>query len=148
LRDMGLLRGAPEQLLESGAVSVFFPHGLGHLLGLDVHDMEDLGDLAGYGPDAQRSTHPAEATLRLRRKLAPGMCVTIESGFYQIPFLLEKARADTELGPLINWQTLEQFSDVRGIRIEDDVLVTEGGREILSDGAPKDADEIERVVSG
>ena len=148
LRDIGLLRGAPEHLLESGAVSVFFPHGLGHLLGLDVHDMEDLGDLAGYGPDAQRSTHPAEATLRLRRTLAPGMCVTIEPGFYQVPFLLEKARADAELRPLIDWHILEQFADVRGIRIEDDVVVTEGGREILSDGAPKDPDEIKRVVLG
>jgi Xaa-Pro aminopeptidase len=146
LSEIGLLHGSPEELVEKGALSVFFPHGLGHLLGLDVHDMEDLGDLAGYGPDAQRSTHPARSTLRLRRKLEVGMCVTVEPGFYQVPFLLNQARADENVRPLINWEALSRFSDVRGIRIEDDVLVTETGRDVLSEAVPKDASEIEQLL--
>ncbi len=148
LRDLGVLRGGLDELVQSGAASVFFPHGLGHLLGLDVHDMEDLGDRAGYGENQERDAHPTLATLRLTRVLKAGMCVTIEPGFYQVPLLLERARADARVAQLIDWQRLGSFSDVRGIRIEDDVLVSDGGGIVLSDAAPKEIEHIEQMLEG
>jgi len=137
LAQLGILKGALDELYDSGAISVFFPHGLGHLLGVDVHDMEDLGDRAGYGPQ-ERSTHPAEIPLRMNRDLAANMVVTIEPGFYQVPLLLKRARANRRVNQLIQWDRLAQFSDVSGIRIEDDVRVTEGAPEVLSRDCPKE----------
>lgn len=145
LCDLGILRGSTDQLLESGAASVFFPHGVGHLLGLDVHDMEDLGDAAGYQPGRQRDAGPATRHLRLDRDLSPGMVVTIEPGFYQVKGLLESAKADAELSRSIDFDRLAQFRDVRGIRIEDDVLVTDDGSEVLTEGLPKSVRDIEAL---
>lgn len=148
LVDLGILKGGTtDTLVETGAASVFFPHGLGHLLGLDVHDMEDLGDAAGYGPGQKRSQHPSLSTLRLRRVLQENMCVTIEPGFYQVPLLLERAKADQRVRELIDWKRLEAFSDVRGIRIEDDVLVGDQGARVLSAAAPKEISEIEALLA-
>lgn len=143
---LGLLQGSRDMLLERGAAALFFPHGIGHLLGLDVHDMEDLGDRAGYAPGRERATSHADRYLRLNRDLTPGMVVTIEPGFYQIPLLLQRAKEDELLSACINWQKLEAFRDVRGIRIEDDVLVTQTGAEVLSAEIPKQPEEIERLV--
>lgn len=143
LLDLGILRGDLTEIVERGVHAVFFPHGVGHLLGLDVHDMEDLGDRAGYAPGRRRSNEPALRYLRLDRDLAPGMVVTIEPGFYQIESLLTAAHDDTGLSGFIDWSTLERFADVRGIRIEDDVLVTDSGAEVLSAGAPKSVAEVE-----
>lgn len=143
LLELGILRGSEEQLLSVGAASVFFPHGVGHLLGLDVHDMEDLGDSAGYQPGRQRDASPATRYLRLDRDLSPGMVVTIEPGFYQVTGLLASARADAVLGASIDFDRLAQFRDVRGIRIEDDVLVTPDGHEVLTDGLPKTVADVE-----
>jgi len=145
LTDLGILRGSAEQLLQAGAASVFFPHGVGHLLGLDVHDMEDLGDAAGYQPGRERDDSPATRYLRLDRDLDPGMVVTIEPGFYQVTGLLSAARQDAELATLIDFDRLAQFRDVRGIRIEDDVLVTRDGCEVLSDGLPKTVRDVEAI---
>jgi len=145
LSELGILRGSEEQLLRAGAASVFFPHGVGHLLGLDVHDMEDLGDSAGYQPGRQRDDSPATRYLRLDRDLQPGMVVTIEPGFYQVTGLLAAARADSELGALIDFERLANFKDVRGIRIEDDVLVTQAGCELLTEGLPKTLRDVEAV---
>lgn len=136
LVELGILRGDVEELYERGAIALFLPHGLGHLLGLDVHDMEDLGDLAGYGP-GQRGTHPSEEALRLDRVLEPNMVVTIEPGFYRIPALLENRERVAPLADCIDWSRLDQYADVRGIRIEDDVLVTEHGCEVLTRDIPK-----------
>ena len=143
LAELGILRGATDDLVELGAASIFFPHGLGHLLGVDVHDMEDLGDRAGYGPGRARSEHVAQAPLRLDRQLMPGMVVTIEPGFYQVPMLLERARLDTRLSSMVDWNRLEAFADVRGIRIEDDVLITADASEVLSQDAPKEIEDLE-----
>lgn len=145
LCDLGILRGSAEQLLHTGAASVFFPHGVGHLLGLDVHDMEDLGDAAGYQPGRQRDDAPATRYLRLDRDLSPGMVVTIEPGFYQVTGLLASARADAELCASIDFDRLAEFRDVRGIRIEDDVLVTDDGCEVLTLGVPKSVRDIEAL---
>lgn len=143
LTELGLLRGTPADLFESGAVSVFFPHGLGHLLGLDVHDMEDLGDRAGYGPGRERSEHPTTRALRLDRTLEQHMVVTIEPGFYVSPLLLARARENGAISSQINWSEVDRYLGVRGIRIEDDVLVTAEGPVVLSDSAPKTVADIE-----
>lgn len=146
LVGLGLLDGAPRDLFDSGALSVFFPHGLGHLLGLDVHDMEDLGDRAGYGPEGQRANHPAFRALRLNRVLEPDMVVTIEPGLYFSPLLLRRAKEDRTISRQIRWTEVERFRGVRGIRIEDDVLVTGQDPVVLSASAPKSVPEIEACL--
>lgn len=143
LVQLGILRGSVDELVQRGAVAPFFPHGVGHLLGLDVHDMEDLGDRAGYAPGRQRSTEPGTRYLRLDRDLMPGMLVTIEPGLYQIPALLDEARLEPSLQGLIDFERLAAFRDVRGIRIEDDVLVTDNGFEVLTAGIPKSVEDVE-----
>ncbi|MGC6419388.1 MAG: aminopeptidase P family protein [Bradymonadia bacterium] len=132
LVDVGILLGDPESLFAQNMHTAFFPHGVGHLLGLDVHDMEDLGDLAGYAPGRARRQAFGWSFLRLDRQLKEGMVVTIEPGFYMIAELLTRFRAHPRHRQCIDWEVLAQFSDVRGIRLEDDVLVTSAGRDILS----------------
>lgn len=148
LVDEGILRGDPQGLVERGAHALLFPHGVGHLLGLDVHDMEDLGDRAGYAPGRQRSSQFGLGYLRLDRDLQPGMIVTIEPGLYQVPAILESEEL-TE--PLLADKTLDldrlaAFSDVRGIRIEDDVLCTPTGPDVLTAAIVKDPHEVEEAV--
>lgn len=148
LIGVGILRGNAEELYARGAAALFFPHGVGHLLGVDVHDMEDLGDRAGYAEGRQRAQAFGDRYLRLDRDLLPGMCVTIEPGFYQIARILERPSELGDLGDALNRAELARFSDVRGIRIEDDVLVTEQGREVLSRGVPKSIEDVEHAVRG
>lgn len=149
LVDEGILKGEPEGLVERGAHALFFVHGLGHLLGLDVHDMEDLGDRAGYAPGRTRSQQFGLSYLRLDRDLVPGMAVTIEPGFYQIPALLEQGSelvAPFDADGTLDRAALAKFADVRGIRIEDDVLVTDTGNEVLTAGLVKQAGDVEALV--
>ncbi|MCA9650828.1 MAG: aminopeptidase P family protein [Myxococcales bacterium] len=150
LVDEGVLEGDPESLVERGAHALFFPHGVGHLLGLDVHDMEDLGDRAGYAPGRARSAQFGLGYLRLDRDLAPGMLVTIEPGLYLVPAILER---QSLVGPFVadgsfHPDRLERFADVRGIRIEDDVLCTTTEPEILTKAIPKEAAAVEAAVVG
>ncbi len=145
LIDLGILRGDPINLVEMDAHALFFPHGIGHLLGLDVHDMEDLGDLAGYEAGRSRSSRFGLGYLRLDRPLQSGMVVTIEPGFYQVPAILNDPERREKYRDVVNWERLTQFSDVRGIRIEDDVLVAFDRAEILSAALPTDADSIEQL---
>ncbi len=146
LLDLGIFRGDLDDLYMRGAAALFFPHGIGHLLGLDVHDMEDLGDRAGYAPGRVRSASPGDRYLRLDRDLAPGMAVTIEPGFYQIPALLSNPDEVGGLSSALDRTRLLEFNDVRGIRIEDDVLVTSQGREVLTAAIPKMTDEVEATI--
>ncbi|MDF3068371.1 MAG: Xaa-Pro aminopeptidase [Polyangiaceae bacterium] len=146
LIGLGILRGSAADLYARGAAALFFPHGVGHLLGLDVHDMEDLGDRAGYAPGRSRAEAPGDRYLRLDRDLAPGMCVTIEPGFYQIPRILARAEEVGELESALDRAVLARFADVRGIRIEDDVLVTPTGYEVLSAAVPKSVDDVQHVM--
>lgn len=148
LIDLGILKGEVTTLVERAAHALFFPHGVGHLLGLDVHDMEDLGDLAGYAPSRQRSDRLGMQYLRLDRPLQAGMVVTIEPGFYQIPALLKEARHREPFADCVNWDRLSAFSDVRGIRIEDDVRITETGCEVLTSMLPIQADDIVQCFNG
>lgn len=148
LVDEGLLRGDVDGLVERGAHALFFPHGVGHLLGLDVHDMEDLGDRAGYAPGRTRSGQFGLGYLRLDRDLAPGMLVTIEPGIYLVPAILQD---EALAGPFARdgglcRDRLAAFADVRGIRIEDDVLCTDGAPEVLTAAIPKAAEAVEACV--
>jgi Xaa-Pro aminopeptidase len=145
LVNLGILQGNPEELVDADAHALFFPHGIGHLLGLDVHDMEDLGDLAGYEAGRQRSDRFGLGYLRLNRPLRAGMLVTIEPGFYQVPAIVNNLENRENFGKYVNWERLSQFDDVRGIRIEDDVLVTDNGSEVLTAALPTQADAVEQL---
>jgi Xaa-Pro aminopeptidase len=142
LLDLGVLRGTVSGLLERGAHALFFPHGVGHLLGLDVHDMEDLGDRAGYAPGRTRSTRFGDCYLRLDRDLVPGMAVTIEPGFYQVPAILD-GDVGRSFATDLDRDKLARYRDVRGIRLEDDVLCTAHKPEILSRAIPIEAADVE-----
>ncbi|WP_414622994.1 aminopeptidase P family protein [Calothrix sp. CCY 0018] len=146
LVNLGILQGNPEELVNTDAHALFFPHGIGHLLGLDVHDMEDLGDLAGYEAGRQRSDRFGLGYLRLNRPLRKGMVVTIEPGFYQVPAVVNNSQNRENFNKFVNWERLAQFADVRGIRIEDDVLVTDNGSEILTKDLPTRADDVEQLT--
>jgi Xaa-Pro aminopeptidase len=146
LVQLRVLAGSVDSLLEQGAHALFFPHGVGHLLGLDVHDMEDLGDRAGYQRGRTRSEQFGLSYLRLDRDLAPGMLVTIEPGFYQVPSLLSDPGRVGLSDRALNRVALARFADVRGIRIEDDVLVTSDGCEIITSALPREAEQIEQLV--
>ncbi len=146
LVDLGILKGNPEDLVAQDAHALFFPHGVGHLMGLDVHDMEDLGDLSGYAEGRERSDRFGLAFLRLDRPLEAGMVVTIEPGFYQVPAILNNPKNRDRYANMVNWEKLEQFEDVRGIRIEDDILITPTGNEILSRSLPTAVSDIENLV--
>ncbi len=147
LVELGILQGNPQDLVEIDAHALFFPHGIGHLLGLDVHDMEDLGDLAGYEEGRTRSLRFGLGYLRLNRPLRPGMLITIEPGFYQVPAILNDANLRSKYQNVVNWERLSEFADVRGIRIEDDVLVTSEGCEVLTAALPNTADSVESLVN-
>lgn len=147
LVDLGILRGNVDELVEIDAHALFFVHGIGHLIGLDVHDMEDLGDWAGYAAGRARSSRFGLGFLRLNRVLRPGMLVSIEPGFYQVPAILNNPETRAKYKDFVKWDELEKFADVRGIRIEDDILVSEGGREVLTGELPTKALEIEELVA-
>ncbi len=148
LVDLGILRGSLDALLECHAVALFYPHGVGHLLGLDVHDMEDLGDRAGYAAGRERSPRFGDRYLRLDRDLEPGMAVTIEPGFYNVPGILSDPELVGPLGADLDRDALARFADVRGIRIEDDVVCTAGAPEVMTAACPKTPADIEAVLRG
>ncbi len=147
--DAGLLRGDLDGLVEQGAHAVFFPHGLGHLLGLDVHDMELYGDRVGYEGGRTRDDQFGLSFLRLDRDLRPGMVVTVEPGFYVVPAILRDAALRQRLGDAVCWDAAEAWLPFGGIRVEDDVLVTDAGADVLSSDIPKTPGALEaRVGTG
>jgi Xaa-Pro aminopeptidase len=146
LVNLGILRGDVDELAERGAHALFFPHGVGHLLGVDVHDMEDLGDRAGYERGRERPARFGDNYLRLDRDLRAGMAVTIEPGFYQVPAILNDPELTAPFEKNLDRRELARFSDVRGIRIEDDVLVTEDGHDVLTSSIPKEVHDIETAL--
>ena len=138
LRDMGILKGNVEDIVAAGAHALFFPHGLGHMLGLDVHDMEGLGeDYVGYDDEVTRSTQFGLRGLRLGRKLQKGFVVTVEPGCYFIPALIEQWEAEGTCKEFINFETARNFTEFGGIRIEDDILITANGSRVLGQPIPK-----------
>jgi Xaa-Pro aminopeptidase len=147
LRDLGVLHGDPIERAHDGTAALLFPHGVGHLLGLDVHDMEDLGDRAGYAPGRDRSAEPGLKYLRLDRDLAAGMVVTIEPGIYFVPALLDDADVRRRTAGRVDWARLDAYRRIRGIRIEDDVLVSATGADVLTAAIPKERNKIETVLA-
>ncbi len=128
LRSLGLVRGNVDDMVEHGIAGLFMPHGLGHNMGLDVHDMEDYGeDLVGYDEDQKRSSQLGLGSLRMARRLVPGNVITDEPGIYFIPALIESWKRGGIGKEWINYSRLEDYYDFGGIRLEDDVLVTEDG---------------------
>ncbi|MBS2039472.1 aminopeptidase P N-terminal domain-containing protein [bacterium] len=147
LVELGLMRGCPEDLVERGAHALFFPHGVGHLMGLDLRDMEEFGDRAGYAPGRQRSRQLDLKHLSLDRLLQPHMAVTVEPGFYWIPQLLENPEYTEPFRDCLNLDRIAAYKEVRGIRIGDNVLIHETGSKLLSATLPKEVQELEIVVN-
>jgi Xaa-Pro aminopeptidase len=146
LMEIGLMQGDVEEAVAAGAHSLFFSHGLGHMLGLDTHDMENLGeDVVGYAPDQSRSEQFGLHTLRLARPLKPGFVVTVEPGCYFTPELIRQWRQDERHAQFINYDKVAAFEGIGGIRIEDDVLVTEDGARVLGPDIPKRVDAVEEL---
>ena len=147
LKKIGLMKGEPDEAVKAGAHALFFPHGLGHMMGLDVHDMENLGeDYVGYDDTVKRSDQFGLAFLRLARKLEPGFVLTVEPGIYFIPALIDQWKAEGKFKEFIDYKKVETYKDFGGIRIEDDVLVTEKGYRVLGKPIPKTVAEIETLM--
>jgi Xaa-Pro aminopeptidase len=148
LKALGLMRGDVVDAVHQGAHALFFPHGLGHMLGLDVHDMESLGeDVVGYDDQTRRSGQFGLSSLRMGRQLKPGFVVTAEPGIYFIPMLIEQWKAEKRCTEFINYGEVEKYRGFGGIRIEDDVLITRNGCRVLSHNIPKAVDKIESIIS-
>ncbi|MDT8437062.1 MAG: aminopeptidase P family protein, partial [Gemmatimonadota bacterium] len=138
LAGLGLMRGDPAEAVEAGAHALFMPHGLGHMMGLDVHDMEGLDeDLVGYGDEMERSDQFGTKSLRLARTLEPGFVLTVEPGIYFIPPLIDRWRAEGRHAAFLDYDAIGAWKDFGGVRIEDDVLVTPDGRRVLGEPIPK-----------
>ncbi len=148
LKDLGLMQGDVEAAVAAGAHALFFPHGIGHMLGLDVHDMEDLGDVVGYDEGDARSTQFGLAYLRLARRLAPGWVITVEPGVYFIPALIDRWQGEGRHRDFIRYDRLDRYRRFGGIRIEDDVLITATGHRVLGPGIPKTVTELEALLGG
>lgn len=148
LKDLGLMKGNVKDAVTSGAHAMFFPHGLGHMMGIDVHDMEDLGEnFVGYAGELERSTQFGTAYLRLGRTLQPGFVLTNEPGIYFIPALIDKWKAEGTNAEFINFDKVEEYRDFGGIRLEDDILVTPDGSRILGrERIPITIDEVEAIA--
>lgn len=149
LSDYGLLQGGTvQEYLDKNVLSLFMPHGIGHLMGLDVHDMEDLGDLAGYASGRERSSLLGWKSLRLNRNLEVGLVCTIEPGLYFIAELLQHSDYVDLVRRYINPEKLTPcLEEVHGIRIERDYMVTEVGSELLTPGMPTETTEIEEYLA-
>ncbi len=148
LKGLGLMKGDVIQAVEQGAHALFMPHGLGHMMGLDVHDMEDLGeDHVGYDDEVKRSDTFGTAYLRLGRKLQNGFVLTVEPGIYFIPALVEKWEQEGKFKEYINYDKVKSYLDFGGIRIEDDVLVTDDAYRVLGRPIPKSVADIENLMA-
>ena len=147
LKNIGIMKGDIREAVNKGAHTLFFPHGLGHPLGLDVHDLEGLGEnFVGYDEETIRSKEFGLAFLRFGRRLQKGFVMTIEPGIYFIPELIDIWKAENKLAEFINYEVVETYKDFGGIRIEDDVLVTEDGFRVLGKPIPKTVEEIETIM--
>ncbi|MEN8225407.1 MAG: aminopeptidase P family protein [Bacteroidota bacterium] len=148
LKDLGIMKGDMEEAVKQGAHALFFPHGLGHAMGLDVHDMEGLGEnYVGYDESIQRSDQFGLAFLRFAKKLKPGFVLTDEPGCYFIPALIDMWKNEGKFTEFINYDKAETYKDFGGIRIEDDILVTENGYRALGKPIPKTVGEIEATMA-
>lgn len=147
LKDLGLMKGDVKEAVELGAHALFMVHGLGHQIGLDVHDMEGLGQIhVGYDETVRPSNIFGWASLRMARELKPGFVVSIEPGIYFIPHLIDIWRKENKFADFINYDVVEKYKDFGGIRIEDDLLITETGHRVLGPHLPKGVDEMAEII--
>ena len=147
LKELGLMKGDLDEAVAAGAHALFFPHGLGHMLGLDVHDMEGLGENhVGYNESLKRSDQFGLAYLRLGRELEPGFVITNEPGCYFIPALIDQWKGENKHKQFINYNEVEKYRDFGGVRIEDDVLITDTGSKVLGTPIPKTVEEVEETM--
>ncbi len=148
LKKAGLMKGDIDEALKAEAHTLFMPHGLGHMMGMDVHDMEGLGeDYVGYDENTKRATTFGTAYLRLGKELKPGYVLTVEPGIYFIPDLIDQFRNEGKYLDFVNYDKVETYKDFGGIRIEDDILVTETGYRVLGKPIPKTIAEIEATMA-
>lgn len=148
LKELGLMKGDVKEAVKNGAHALFFPHGLGHMMGLDVHDMEDLGQIyVGYDDEIQPVDQFGTAYLRLGKRLKPGYVITNEPGCYFIPALIDKWQAEGINKDFINFDKVNEYRGFGGIRLEDDILVTETGAKIIGERVPIDPEDVESIVS-
>lgn len=148
LKDIGLMKGDTDEAVMLGAHALFMPHGIGHMLGLDVHDMEALGEnFVGYNDKIKRSGQFGLAFLRFALTYRPGHVFTVEPGCYFIPELIQSWKAEGKFRDFINYDEIEKYMSIGGIRIEDDILVTEDGYKVLGKPIPKTVEEIETLCS-
>jgi Xaa-Pro aminopeptidase len=150
LKDLGLMKGDVNEAVSNGAHALFMPHGLGHMMGLDVHDMEDLGENnVGYDNEISRSDQFGTAYVRLGRRLQEGFVLTVEPGIYFIPALIEKWKSDMINTSFINFDKVSEYIGFGGIRLEDDILITSKGCRLLgSKRIPITVEEVEKTVAG
>lgn len=148
LKALGVMKGNTKKSVEAGAHALFFPHGLGHLMGLDVHDMENYGENNfGYDEKTKRSTQFGLKSLRYARPLVPGVVLTVEPGIYFIPELIDKWQSEKKFSEFINYNNVNKYRKFSGVRIEDDIVVTNNGCRVLGKPIPKTVDEVEEVAS-
>ena len=146
---MGIMKGNADDAVSAGAHTMFFQCGLGHLIGLDVHDMENLGEEnVGYTNKQKKSKAFGLKSLRLGRKMETGYAVTIEPGIYIVPELIDLRKSESAYTDFINYSELEKFRDFGGIRLEDNFVVTSDGYQLLGIDMPCTADEVESFMKG
>jgi len=147
LTRLGIMKGNPAEAVAKGAHTLFFPHGLGHPIGLDVHDLEGMGENhVGYDQEVKRSKEFGLAFLRFGRKLQEDFVMTIEPGIYFIPELIDIWKSENKLADFINYEVVESYRNFGGIRIEDNVHVSADGCRVLGKPIPKTIDEIEKIM--
>ena len=148
LKDLGLMKGDVNEAVAAGAHALFMPHGLGHMMGLDVHDMEDLGQIyVGYDDETRPIDQFGTSSLRMGRRLQEGFVITDEPGCYFIPALIDQWRAQGIHKEFLNYDKIETFKDFGGIRLEDDILIIPGGSRFLGDKrTPITVEEVEEIM--
>jgi len=148
MKNLGLMKGNVDEAVAAGAHALFMPHGLGHMMGLDVHDMEALGEnFIGYNDKVKRSEQFGTAFLRFALPYKPGHVFTVEPGCYFIPELIEKWKAEGRFKEFINYSKIDGYLSIGGIRIEDNIMITEKGHKVLGKPIPKTVKEVESVCS-
>ena len=148
MKDLGLMKGNTDDAVAAGAHALFMPHGLGHMMGIDVHDMEELGEnYVGYNEDIIRSEQFGLAYLRFALPYKPGHVFTVEPGCYFIPELIDQWKGEGRFTDFINYDRVNTYRDFGGIRIEDDVLITETGQRLLGKPIPKTVADVEETCN-
>jgi len=148
MKNLGLMKGNIDEAVAAGAHALFMPHGLGHMMGLDVHDMESLGENnVGYNDEVKRSSQFGLAFLRFALPFKPGHVFTVEPGCYFIPQLIDLWKAEGKHMEFLDYSKIEAYRDFGGVRIEDNVLITENGHKLLGKPIPKVVSDIESICS-